>query len=284
MKTMKKNNRLKKTKYKRQMKNNKFIKTKYRIQTKQIQYGGKKYVDGTIPGYQEIKEVIEINYTNAQDELQKLRAHRFYIQKYENVIPESLPENTLIKLETKFFSFGNKVECDDNTYLKLASLNLEKIIKDVLHWNPFLNFPYNYEEYKPVEVYLHSPKPRVEDQVGIDGKPFYLKDFFDRSWWNSQKWWVDTKDDERIFPQEKARGLKAKEIEHEQRMAARREQAVETIFSPPPPQPELPLPPNKDEIIKQLQEEIRRLNEENQQLQKEITNLTSKMQELQSKQ
>lgn len=283
MKTMKKNNRLKKTKYKRQMKNNNFIKTKYRIQTKQIQYGGKKYVDGTIPGYQEIKEVIEINYTNAQDELQKLRAHRFYIQKYENVIPESLPENTLIRLQTKTF-FSSKVECDDNTYLKLASLNLEKIIKDVLHWNPFLNFPYNYEKYEPYDVYLHTSKQRVEDKLGIDG-PFYLQDFFDHSWWNSQKWWVDTKNDERIFPQEKARVLKAKELEHEQRMAARREQAVETIFSPPPPpQPEVSLPPNKDEIIKQLQEEIRRLNEENQQLQKEITILTSKMQELQSKQ
>ena len=80
---MKKNNRLKKTKYKRQMKNNKFIKTKYRIQTKQIQYGGKKYIDGTVPGYREIKDVIENNYINAKNELQKFDP---YLQKIKNLL------------------------------------------------------------------------------------------------------------------------------------------------------------------------------------------------------
>jgi hypothetical protein len=83
---------------------------------------------------------------------------------------------------------------------------------------------------------------------------------------------VEAKNDKTIFPQEKALVLIAKERENEERIKAAK-QAVETKISPPLDLPELPLPPNKDEIIKQLQEEIKRLNEENKQLQEEIKRL-----------
>ena len=91
--------------------------------------------------------------------------------------------------KNSFFEFGD-IEYDDETYLKLASLNLEKIIRYVLHWNPFLNYPQNYEKYVPHEVYGHVAKARAEDMRGADKEPLYLREFFDNRWWNSQNWWA----------------------------------------------------------------------------------------------
>ena len=114
-----------------------------------------------------------------------------YVLKYKkgDPIPETLSPNTLIQLENSFFKFGD-IEYNEETYLKLASLNLERIILDVLHWNPFLNFPQNYEDYTPVEIYLQCAKPRVEDREGDDK---ILKEFFDDRWWDSQRWWKNNK-------------------------------------------------------------------------------------------
>ena len=193
-----KNNKLKQTKHKRQLKNNKCSKTKYKRQKGrkgQIQYGGKKYESGTYPGLEEIKSVIKNNYEtkDVTEELQKIYNHLSNINninyKIGDVIPESLPEQHLIKLKNKMFSFGT-IECDDETYLQLASLNLEKIIRYVLHWNPFLNYPQNYEKYVPHEVYGHVAKARAEDMRGADKEPLYLREFFDNRWWNSQNWWA----------------------------------------------------------------------------------------------
>jgi len=190
-----KNNSLKQTKHKRQLKHNRCSKTTHKRQKGQIQYGGKKYKSGMYPGLEEIKSVVKNNYEtkDVTKELQKIYDHLSNINnkhyKIGDVIPESLPEQDLIQLKNKTFSFG-EIEYDDETYLKLASLNLEQIIRYVLHWNPFLNFPPNYEKYVPHEVYMQATRPLVEDMMGADKEPLYLQEFFDRRWWNSQKWWA----------------------------------------------------------------------------------------------
>jgi hypothetical protein len=265
-----KNNSLKQTKHKRQLKHNRCSKTTHKRQKGQIQYGGgrRKYKPGRLPGFNEIVIVMRENYDTPPPELRKLLDIRHHVLLYKkgDTIPITLPPNTLIELTNHWFSFG-RIEYDDETYLKLASLNLQRIIIDDLKWNPFLNFPHNYEKYEPHEAYLQATRDRVEDQM-VDGKPRYLPEFFSHGWWDSQTWWKNSKDNETIFPQEKARVLIAKERENEERKTAQRvEPALATPAAPAAEQ-------NKDEIIKQLQIEVTRL-------QQEVARLTAENNELQ---
>jgi hypothetical protein len=279
-----KNNSLKQTKHKRQMKYNRCSKTTHKRQKGQIQYGGKKYKPGTLPGYSEILEVMANNYDPPPNiELQKLRNYRdrilILVHKRRDAIPTTLPTNTLIQLKNSFFKIGD-IEYDDEIYLKLASLNLERIILDVLHWNPFLNFPHNYEDYTPVEIYGQRTKERVQDQKGVDGNPIILEDFFLHGWWNSQPWWNNNKNNQTIFPLDTSRRLELAKIQDEDRKAAQRAQLAPATPATPatPANPANPATPateqNKNEIILELQLEVARLQQEVTRLQQEVTRLT----------
>lgn len=297
-----KNNSLKQTKHKRQLKYNRSrsSKTTHKRQKGQIQYGGKEYTPGTLPGYSEISEVMKHNYDPPLPpiELQKLHNYRarIIIYKYKkgDVIPDKLPRNTLIQLKNSLIDFGG-IEYDDKTYLKLASLNLERIILGVLRWNPFLNFPHNYEEYTPVEIYGQHTKPRVEERLGVDEKPIFLNEFFDNEWWNLQPWWNKNKTDETKFPLDTSRRLESakREVEREVelRKAAQRAQRAQLAEATPaaPANPATPAAPaapaaeqNKHESILELQQEVERLQQEVESLKQEVIRLTAENDELQA--
>ena len=287
-----KNNSLKQTKHKRQLKYNRSrsSKTTHKRQKGQIQYGGKEYTSGTLPGYSEILEVMTNNYDPSLPpiELQKLRNYRdnsirlIYIR--GDNIPETLDTNTLIQLKKyRLIDFGG-IEYDDKTYLKLASLNLERIILDVLRWNPFLNFPHNYENYTPapVEIYGQRTKDRVQDRKGVDGDPIILEDFFLDGRWNSQPWWKKNKNNKDIFPLDTSIRLESDKREVELRKAAQRAQQLAEATPAAPANPATPAAPaapaaeqNKHESILELQQEVKRLQQEVERLQQEVKRLTA---------
>lgn len=154
----------------------------------------------------------------------------------------------------------------------MASLNLERIILDVLHWNPFLNLPHNYEDYTPVDTYGHYAKPRVEKRIGVDGKPIFLNDFFDSQWWNLQPWWKNNKKNKDIFPLTTSTSLESANIQDESQKAAQRAQLAEaTPAAPAAPAAEQ----NKYLSILELQQEVERLQQEVERLKQEVIRLTA---------
>lgn len=216
-------------------------------------------------------------------ELQKLRNYRdrirILVHKRGDAIPDTLPTNTLIQLKNSFFKIGD-IEYDDEIYLKLASLNLERIILDVLHWNPFLNFPHNYEDYTPVEIYGQRTKERVQDRKGVDGNPIILEDFFLSGWWNSQLWWRNNKNNQAIFPLDTSRRLESVNREVEDREATQRAHLAPATPATPANPANPATEQNKNEIILELQLEVARLQQEVTRLQQEVARLQQEVERL----
>jgi len=196
---MMRNNRFKKTKQKQQKKQTKQTKHKRRMQ-----YGGttyqylnysrilktdtpKKMV--VIPGYLEIIDMIE-EYEKSNEIQQQLNTG---IKSKDVVVYTSCenpradtPDTTIILLKKDgFFSFASgSIDCDDETYLSLASHNFKIFIENILRWNPFLPKTNKHEKTKPTTI-----NPSQGDTRHMYSTEKFPYQFINEEWWNSQQWW-----------------------------------------------------------------------------------------------
>jgi hypothetical protein len=194
-----KNNRFKQTKQKQQKQQKK--QTKQTKHKRRMQYGGKKYnyfnystilkTDApnkqvVIPGYPDISDMIK-EYTESvsiQKQLDAgIKSKNVVVYDSCEIPKTNTPDTSIILLKKGvFLSFAsNSIDCDDETYLSLASHNFKIFIIHILKWNPFL-------------PNLH-PKPEepARQQYGSNhtynqSGQFSYK-FTKKSWWDSQQWW-----------------------------------------------------------------------------------------------
>jgi hypothetical protein len=191
-------NRFKQTKqkqHKRQKKQTKQTKHKRRMQ-----YGGKTYKYGNysellktdaphktvvIPGYLEISDMIKeyIDSVTIQNQLDAgIKSKNVVVYTSCEEIP-STPDTTIILLKKDgLLSFASSsIDCDDETYLSLASHNFQIFIKDILKWNPFL--PNN--NHKKTE----EPSSRNGSRHSYNQSEVFSYRFTQPDWWNLQQWW-----------------------------------------------------------------------------------------------
>jgi hypothetical protein len=248
--------------------------TKQRKQTKhkrRMQYGGKKYeyVDYSriltektpkknvvMPGYPEICDMMKEykDYENIQRQLDAaIKTKDVVLYASCNTPNADTPPATIILMRKDDFFFNNSIDCDDKTYLTLASHNFQIFIKDILKWNPFLS-PNGYEKEEEVhQIYGSRHKYNSEN---------FSYMFTQESWWNSQEWWNEYK---RTLP------IRASILPATQPHS----RAFTPIQEPQPIH-------DKDATIRVLEiqiiglnKEVIALKEENQTLREQITRLTS---------
>jgi hypothetical protein len=195
-------NRFKKTKQKQQKQHKRQKKqTKHK---RRMQYGGKIYncLDYSrilkkdapekkvvIPGYAEINDMIK-EYEKSDEIQQQLDAgikgkNVVVYTSCENPRPDT-PDTTIILLKKDgFFSFASSsIDCDDKTYLTLASHNFKIFIEDILKWNPFLPKTNNHKKTEPVTTNQFQGPTRY-----IYNTEYFPYEFINEEWWNSQQWW-----------------------------------------------------------------------------------------------
>ena len=196
---MMRNNRLKQTKQIKQKKHKKQTKHKRRMQ-----YGGKTYncqdystilntnspkTNVVIPGYAEISDMIKEYTESTQMQIQLdagIKSKNVVVyDSCERPKPDT-PETSIILLKKGGFkSFvTSSIDCDDETYLNLASHNFQIFIKDILKWNPFLQNHHEKTEEPRSQFYGSFHKYNTE---------FFSYLFTQESWWNSQQWWNEYK-------------------------------------------------------------------------------------------
>ena len=202
---MMRNNRFKKTKQKQQKQQKQHTRQKKQTKHKRrMQYGGKIYncLDYSrilkkdapekkvvIPGYAEINDMIK-EYEKSDEIQQQLDAGI----KGKNVVVytscenprHDTPDTTIILLKKDgFFSFASSsIDCDDETYLTLASHNFKIFIEDILKWNPFLPKTNNHKKTEPVTTNQYQGPTRHMYSCEI-----FPYQFINEEWWNSQQWW-----------------------------------------------------------------------------------------------
>ena len=194
---MMKNNRFKQTKQTKQKQQKKQTKHKRRMQ-----YGGKTYnysnysrllkpdapQKAVIPGYAEISDMIK-EYTDSVSIQNQLDAGI----KSKNVVvydscerpkPDTPDTSIILLRKSGLMSFATgSIDCDDETYLTLASHNFRIFIIHILKWNPFLTNLRPKPEDTPNSQY-YGNSPHMYNQ----SDEFSYK-FKQKSWWDSQQWW-----------------------------------------------------------------------------------------------
>jgi hypothetical protein len=273
---MMKNNRFKQTKQKQQKKQKK--QTKQTKHKRRMQYGGKEYnylnystilkTDApqktvVIPGYAEISDMIK-EYTDSVSIQNQLDAgiKSKYVVVYnscETPKPDT-PETSIILLKKGgLLSFAtSSIDCDDETYLTLASHNFRIFIIHILKWNPFLQNCRPKPQEPPFQQYGSPHKYNQSEQFSYK--------FTQRSWWDSQQWWRSSGP---LLP------TYACLVPREQEPSPEFLSTSWHLFHPPPE----PISPEKETIrvleiqLQGLNAEVRTLREENQELMKRIEEL-----------
>ena len=281
---MMRNNRFKQTKQKKQTKQIK--QTKQKKQTKQtkhkrrMQYGGKKYnyfnysrilkpdapqTTVVIPGYAEISDMIK-EYTDSVSIQNQLDAGI----KSKNVVvydscerpkPDTPDTSIILLRKSGLMSFAtSSIDCDDETYLTLASHNFRIFIIHILKWNPFLpNLRPKPKDTPNSQYYGTSPHMYNQSQQFS-----YL--FTQRSWWDSQQWWTSS---ESLLPTYAS--LVPREQEQEQ------EPSFVQSMRLPPPAHDID---DKEATIRVLQIQVDGLNRRVSDLTKENQELMKRIEEL----
>ena len=189
------------------MRNNRFKQTKQKKQTKQtkhkrrMQYGGKIYncLDYSrilkkdapekkvvIPGYAEINDMIKQykKFGEIQQQLNNgIEGKNVVVYTSCEEIP-STPDTTIILLrkgKATLFYRNDTIDCNDETYLSLASHNFKIFIENILGWNPFLPTTNNHEQTDELQ-YPHGSR------YMYNSRQFFFQ-FTQESWWDLQEWW-----------------------------------------------------------------------------------------------
>jgi hypothetical protein len=277
---MMKNNRFKQTKQTKQKKQTK--QTKQTKHKRRMQYGGKKYnylnystilkTDAphktvVIPGYAEISDMIK-EYTDSVSIQNQLDAGI----KSKNVVvydscerpkPDTPDTSIILLRKSGLMSFAtSSIDCDDETYLTLASHNFRIFIIHILKWNPFLpNLRPKPKDTPNSQYYGTSPHMYNQSQQFS-----YL--FKQKSWWDSQQWWTSS---ESLLP------TYASLVPREQEQEPSPEFLSTSwhLFHPPPE----PISPEK-ETIRVLQIQVDGLNRRVSDLTKENQELMKRIEEL----